>query len=76
MTFGGINSVYSFGEVMQLFPVMSKSVDDPGPGKSDAYVMDKVAFTELMNFNSPQAKSNIVMMDVVQRQDNGLLQDM
>ena len=44
---------------------MSKSVYDPGPGKHQADAMGKVAFTEFMNSNSPQAKSGILMIDAV-----------
>lgn len=63
--FGRTNSVYSFSDAMQQSPVMSKSVYDPGPGKPQADAMGKVAFTEFMNSNSPQAKSGILMIDVV-----------
>lgn len=54
---------------MQLSPVMTKSVYDLCPSKPGADAVGKVAFTEFINSNSPQAKSVIVMMDVVLQQD-------
>ena len=69
---GGIPCIYSFGDSAQLPPVMMKALYDKTPGKQGSSdVAGRTAISEfLLPPDETEARSTVVIMDKVLRQDN------